>query len=205
MTFTEFISQGGPVIVLILIGSVVALAVFLERLFYLRVKYHLPKDTLVKLNSIDEGSLKGLEEHLRVNPKPFHDLILKLIEWRQLPQSEVVERLNPHMNRTREKFSRGVDVLSTIASVSPLLGLLGTVLGMMHVFQSISSQGLGNPNQLAGGISEALLTTIAGLIVAIPTFIAFKFINARAEHILRNMEQHINKSFETMHGAKGRS
>ena len=207
MSFIEFIQQGGPVIVLILLGSVVALAVFLERIYYLRESYHLPKETLRKLEQLDPASTKSFEDHLRTNQKPFHEVLLKMIEWREQPRSEMIERLNPLLTRTREKFSRGVDVLSTIASISPLMGLLGTVLGMMHVFQAISSQGLGNPNQLAGGISEALLTTIAGLIVAIPTFVAFKFLNARADHILRNMEQIINKSFETLvsSGAKSRS
>jgi len=196
MTFSEFFQQGGPVILVILLGSVVALAIFLERLYYLRESVHVPKETIQKLKNLNPSSVSQTVDYLRATPKPLHDLLLRLIDMRQMPSLEVSEYLQPYMARTREKFSRGVDVLSTIASISPLLGLLGTVLGMMHVFQSISSNGLGNTGALAGGISEALLTTLVGLMVAIPSFVAYKFINARADSILRKMEVQINSTFE---------
>jgi biopolymer transport protein ExbB len=79
--------------------------------------------------------------------------------------------------------------LSTIASVAPLLGLLGTVMGMIKVFNVISTQGPGNPNALAGGISEALLTTAAGLTVAIPSFVLYNYFVNKADKLIIEIEK----------------
>lgn len=198
MGLVELYQTGGPVMMFILACSILALAVFLERLYYLRSSYHLPEDTLTRLRDVSAENLSSLQDHLRVSKNPFHELLLTFFEIKGLPPTEIKDRLASQMTQTRSLFERYSDILATIASISPLLGLLGTVLGMMHVFQTINNQGLGNPSLLAGGISEALITTIAGLLVAIPTFIAYKIVTARAAYLCERIEKQLNATYEKL-------
>ncbi|MFQ6111736.1 MAG: MotA/TolQ/ExbB proton channel family protein, partial [Nitrospinota bacterium] len=87
-------------------------------------------------------------------------------------------------------LERYLNVLGTIASISPLLGLLGTVAGMIRVFNVITQEGVGHPNQLAGGISEALITTAAGLAVAIPALVFHNYFTSKAEGLVLEMEKY---------------
>jgi len=198
MGIVHLYQQGGPVILFILGCSILAFAVFLERLFYLRGKYHFPQETTVRLQDLNENNMSSLTDHLRTTKRPLHDLILKLFEVKHLPPTEVQERLSLHLQHTQKGFEKYTDVLATVASITPLLGLLGTVTGMMHVFETINNQGLGNPNLLAGGISEALITTIAGLLVAIPSFIAYKIVTARANVLTERIEKQLNTVYEKL-------
>jgi biopolymer transport protein ExbB len=199
MTVAEFFDQGGPVVVIILVGSILALTVFLERMYYLRNSYQLPTDTLKRLQALDAASIKDLEQVIRATPRPLHGVLARLLEWKGMSLEQIRDHIEPHMDQVKDQLTRGEDILSTIASLSPLLGLLGTVLGMTQVFQSISHQGLGDPTRLAGGISEALLTTIAGLVVAIPTFVGYKLVKAKVNYLMRRMEEAINKVFDALY------
>jgi biopolymer transport protein ExbB len=199
MGFFQLYEQGGPVILLIIACSIVALAVFLERLFYLRGTYHIPEETEAHLKQLSPQNLADFTDHCRVAGRPFHALVLKVIEHKDLPPDQIQDRIVTQLHQAQKTFEKYSDVLATIASISPLLGLLGTVTGMMHVFETINNQGLGNPNLLAGGISEALVTTIAGLLVAIPSFIAYKFISARATYLTERIEKYLNTVYETIH------
>jgi biopolymer transport protein ExbB len=88
------------------------------------------------------------------------------------------------------KLERYVGVVGTIAAISPLLGLLGTVTGMIKAFNVISTHGVGNPSSLAGGISEALITTAAGLIVAIPAYVMYRYLMSKVDRIILSMEKY---------------
>jgi biopolymer transport protein ExbB len=96
-------------------------------------------------------------------------------------------------------IERYLSTLGTIAAITPLLGLLGTVVGMIRVFSEIMLQGTGNANALAGGISEALITTAAGLTVAIPTYIAHRFFMRRVESLVLNLELESIKLVDALH------
>ncbi|PCH85165.1 MAG: biopolymer transporter ExbB, partial [Piscirickettsiaceae bacterium] len=98
-----------------------------------------------------------------------------------------------------EKF---LNVLGTIASITPLLGLLGTVVGMIKVFAAIMSQGVGDPTVLAGGISQALITTATGLTVAIPTLMFYRYFRGRVDELVIKMEDEALKMVEMMHGER---
>jgi biopolymer transport protein ExbB len=98
------------------------------------------------------------------------------------------------------ELERYLNTLGTIASITPLMGLLGTVIGMIKVFAAITTQGVGNPTVLAGGISEALITTAAGLSVAIPTLIFYRFFRGRVDELVLKMEEEALKIVDVMHG-----
>jgi biopolymer transport protein ExbB len=97
------------------------------------------------------------------------------------------------------ELERYLDTLGTVAAISPLLGLLGTVIGMVKVFTAITTHGVGNPTVLAGGIAEALITTAAGLTVAIPALIGYRFYRNRVDTLVVNMEKEAIKLVEALH------
>ena len=98
------------------------------------------------------------------------------------------------------ELDRFLNTLGTIASISPLLGLLGTVIGMIKVFAAITTQGVGNPTVLAGGISEALITTATGLTVAIPSLIFYRYFKGKVDELVITMEEEALKIVDVMHG-----
>jgi len=109
---------------------------------------------------------------------------------------ERIEDTGRHVVHDLERY---LNPLGTIAAISPLLGLLGTVVGMVNVFEAITSQGVGNPAVLAGGISEALITTAAGLIVAIPALIGYRYLRGRVEGLVVRMEKEAITLVEALH------
>jgi biopolymer transport protein ExbB len=100
------------------------------------------------------------------------------------------------------ELERYLNTLGTIASISPLLGLLGTVLGIIKIFAAINVVGLGNQTLLAGGISEALVATVAGLSVAIPSIMFYRFFRGRVDELVLYMEQQALKMVEILHGER---
>ena len=102
------------------------------------------------------------------------------------------------------ELQRYLNSLGTIASIAPLLGLLGTVIGMIKVFTAITTHGVGNAGILAGGISEALLTTAAGLAVAIPSLMFFRYFQGRVDELVLRMEEEALKLVEVIHGERER-
>ena len=98
------------------------------------------------------------------------------------------------------ELERFINTLGTIAAITPLLGLLGTVVGMISVFTTITTVGVGNPTELAGGISQALVTTAAGLVVAIPSLIFYRYFRGLVDALVVSMEQQAVKLVEFMHG-----
>jgi biopolymer transport protein ExbB len=103
------------------------------------------------------------------------------------------------------ELERYLDTLGTVAAVSPLLGLLGTVFGMIETFSAITTQGIGNPTALAGGIATALITTAAGLTVAIPALLAHRYYRNRVDNLVVNMEKEAIKLVEALHRRQARS
>jgi biopolymer transport protein ExbB len=110
---------------------------------------------------------------------------------------EKVQDTGRHVVHELERY---LNTLGTIAAVTPLLGLLGTVIGMVKVFTAITTAGVGNPGVLAGGISEALITTAAGLSVAIPALIAYRYLRGRVDALVVEMEKEAMKLLDALHG-----
>lgn len=186
----ELLKAGGFLIWPILLCSVVALAIILERSLALRTNDVAPPKLLEKIrkllkkgdldtksiNEIEESSPLGrvLAAGLR-NPNQ-HRIVVK----------EVVEEAGRHVVHDLE---RHLQTLGTIANTTPLLGLLGTVIGMIKVFSAITTFGVGDPQVLAEGISEALVTTAAGLAVGIPSLMFYRFFKAKVNSLAVDMEQ----------------
>ena len=191
----DLLQKGGWVIYLILAGSAVGAAIFLERMWSLQRKKINPPELLrqllhlIRLRQWSEARVLCQRE----------DSALARLAWVLLSQLQSTtdrESLKDALEEAgrREAFfmERGVGTLGMIASLEPLLGLLGTVLGMIVAFQRVEIGGVGDPRLVAGGVWVALLTTAAGLIVAIPAYMAYRFLLARVDRLLLDLQSDLS-------------
>jgi len=188
----DMLVMGGWVMAPLLICSVVALTIIVERLIALRRAIVLDSEIVGLVDAYDKGS--SPDSALRKCEKgrgPYARLIEEVLRSRHLNHAQVVEIMHVTGLAQVGRMERGLTVLEIIANVSPLIGLLGTVLGMVDVFSTISSspEGLGNPQMLSSGIYQALITTIAGLSVAIPALAAHSWLTRRVEYYATEMQE----------------
>ncbi|PCI22976.1 MAG: biopolymer transporter ExbB [Piscirickettsiaceae bacterium] len=193
--------SGGWLMVPIMACSVISLAVIGERFWSLSPKKIIPNQLvpsvwkLHKANQLDRAKIKSLA----VSSPLGRVLAAGLINHshgREI-MKESIEETGRQVVHELEKF---LNVLGTIASITPLLGLLGTVIGMIKVFAAIMAHGVGDPTVLAGGISQALITTATGLTVAIPTLMFYRYFRGRVDELVIKMEDEALKIVEMMHG-----
>jgi len=186
----EVIRSGGPLMIPLGICSVLALAIIVERSWNLRDAKLLPPQEVQRLCTlIDEGEFDRAEEYASSRPGPLNNVLYPALQARDESREFIRELVRDAGRQEVPGLERYLGVLGTIASISPLLGLLGTVLGMIQVFAVISQQGIGQADALAGGISQAMITTATGLAIAIPALTAYNYYVGKAERILLEMER----------------
>lgn len=187
----EFISKAGPLFYPLALCSLAAAAVTIERLFALRRARVLPREIVEVVGAVaPKRDLALAIDVCRRNPGVFADVMRAGLEHAAEPWEIIRDALQDAGRQRTPELGRHLVWLSTIAQVAPLLGLLGTVLGMIRMFASISVAGLGDPHALSGGISEAMFTTAIGLVVGIPTLVAYNVLAARSENLVTEIEAH---------------
>ncbi len=183
-------ASGGAVVVVIGVGSLLALTVFLARLWALRRGRVVPRALTIRVRDLVlREELAEAMTLCRTDESPLARLMLAALRSagrRREVVKEVVEEVGRH---EAQLLHRGLGLLELVAVVSPLLGLLGTVWGMIDVFRAIEVHGVGNAGALAGGIGTALYTTFAGLLVAIPVRIAHSWILGKVDGLVMDMEE----------------
>jgi biopolymer transport protein ExbB len=195
----EIIRAGGGFMWPIILCSVVAVAVILERLWALQSSRVIPRDlgqkvwNWIEADALDDTLIAALEQN-----SPLGELLAIGLVNRNKPRALMLERLEDGGRHVGQDLERFLNTLGTIASVAPLLGLLGTVAGIIHAFNAITANGLGDPSKLSGGIGEALITTAAGLTVAIPSLIAYRFLRGRVERLVVRMEKEAMKLVDAL-------
>lgn len=199
----EMIEAGGWLMLPIMLCSVLALAIIGERFWSLQQKRIAPSHLVAqvwqwyKSNSLDESHIQGLAKN-----SPLGRILAAGLVNRQHPREIMKESIEETGRQVVLELERYLNTLGTIASITPLLGLLGTVIGMIKVFAAITTQGVGNPSVLAGGISEALITTAAGLSVAIPSLIFYRYFRGKVDELVLKMEEEALKVVDVMHGER---
>lgn len=182
--YVDMFLKGGPLMWPILLCSLVGLTVFVERLLAYRVERVFPVRTAEAiLDLVRRGEYAAAESLVKQHRSPLAAVVQAFLETRSLGRSAAKERMEEVGNVEVGMLNRYVGALSAVVTVSPLLGLLGTVTGMVQVFQSVATVDNPKISQLAGGIWEALLTTVAGLAVAIPAYLAFRFLESRLDRM----------------------
>lgn len=186
----EIFQKGGPLMYPILLCSIMAMAIFFERLWtFFRVGQG--RDELVR--EVEQLVMKGrIEEAIVVcqrSDTPLSRILLSALRAHGRSRDQIKTVVEETGSREAAPLERFLGLLGTMATISPLLGLLGTVLGMIRAFTVIATAGTGTPETLGGGISEALITTAAGLSVAIPTILLHKYLTSRLDHMVLKMEE----------------
>lgn len=181
--------KGGPLMYPIFACSVLALGIFLERLLtFVRVR----RGTDILVREVESLVIsKRIDEALIVCQRtgtPLSRILIAALRLAGRPREEIKIAVDEVGSREAAPLERYLGLLGTIATISPLLGLLGTVLGMIEAFNVISVQGVGTPATLGGGISQALITTAAGLSVAIPVILLHKYLSSRVDRVILEME-----------------
>jgi biopolymer transport protein ExbB len=198
----DILISGGPVMIPLGILSLVALAIIIERLWILRSSNFLQSTTVETLSSLlASGKFRAAIDYCRRHPGPFTDLVSALVDNRQAPYEELKEILEDTGRLQLMGLQRGLPALATIVGGAPLLGLLGTVLGMIKIFSVVATAGSGITEQLSSGISQALITTAAGLVIAIPALFTHSYLESRAVGILSEIEAQI---LDFLHLVRGR-
>jgi len=199
----EIVTAGGWLMLPIILCSIVAIAIIIERFWTLSATRITPKYVLaqvwtwIKNNQLDSGKLRDL----RVSSPLGHILAAGLLNSKY-GRDAMLESIEQAAAQVIHDMERYLNTLGTIAAITPLMGLLGTVVGMIRVFSEIMLQGTGNANALAGGISEALISTAAGLCVAIPTYIFHRFFIRRVDSLVLNLEQESSKLVDALHSER---
>jgi biopolymer transport protein ExbB len=199
----ELVKAGGWLMLPIIACSVIALAIIVERLWSLQVRRVLPKHLVAqvwrweKIHQLNDERLRELQAS-----SPLGSILAAGIANRHQNREVMKESIEDTGRHIVHELERYLNSLGTIAAITPLLGLLGTVIGMIKVFATITTQGVGNPGALAGGISEALLTTAAGMSVAIPTLMFYRYFRGRVRMLVLKMEQEALVMVEIMHGQR---
>ncbi len=197
----ELIRNGGWLMLPIILCSIGAMGIVAERFWSLQRKKILPPElvpqiwNLVKADKLDNPALRRIKLNSPLGAILASGLINSR-HGREMMKTSIEEA----GRQVVHELERFLNTLGTIASVTPLLGLLGTVVGMIKVFAAIMIHGVGDPGILAGGISEALITTAAGLTVAIPSLIFHRYFERLVDEYVLNMEEEALKLIDVMHG-----
>jgi biopolymer transport protein ExbB len=197
----ELVQAGGWLMIPILLCSVIAVAIVVERMWTLQQKKVIPEKLLTGIwNLLSKDALTDQHISEIENGSPLGRVLAAGLINRHLSRDMIRESIEETGRHVAHEMERFMNTLGTISMIAPLLGLLGTVIGMIRVFTAITVIGIGDPTQLAGGISEALITTATGLTVAIPSLIFHRYLKRKIDELVVAMEQEAMKLVEFLHG-----
>jgi len=195
----EIVKAGGIMMGPIILASIVTAAIFLERLWTLQTKRVLPAELTEKVwRWVEQGQIQDKHIAALQQNSPLGKILAAGLANRNRDRGVIREAIEDTGRHVVHELDRFIGTLGTIASLSPLMGLLGTVFGMIRTFNAITTAGIGNPASLAGGIAEALITTAAGLTVAIPALLAYKYLRGRVQTLVVQMEKEAIKLVEAL-------
>jgi biopolymer transport protein ExbB len=185
--FIKFFAQGGFFMAVLVILSIFSLAVILQRALVIKMDRALPPGVLRSVASFKEGaSIETLQKSLSLDSSPLSRVLLSVIQHKDWPRAEILEAVQTRARHEISRLESGLVFLEITTGISPLLGLLGTLSGLVGIFGNIGAHG--DPQMVANGISEALNCTIVGLGVAVPNLIAYNYFTRRVEVIAIDLE-----------------
>jgi biopolymer transport protein ExbB len=196
----ELIKAGGWVMLPIVLLAVLALAIILERFWTLRRREVLPPGLGEEVREWARGRATLDPKHIDVlrRNSPLGELLAAGLDVRHRPRELIKERIEDVGRHVAHRLERFLNPLGTIAAVAPLLGLLGTVFGMIEMFLGIMTTGVGDANQLAGGIGQALVSTAAGLCLAIPALMFHRYLRALVTGYVVDMEKQATQLLDAL-------
>jgi biopolymer transport protein ExbB len=186
----DYIIKGGVMMLPLVLCSVLALGITFERLWSLRRKRVLRYDLLQRLEELlREQKIPEATTLCKRHQSTLTRMLLVVLLNHDRPKAEIKELLEEHSRQEIPIVERYLTALGTIANIAPFLGLLGTVVGLLKIFEAIAQQGTTNAALISDGIYNALITTVAGLCVAIPTLVAYNHLMRKAEELMLEVER----------------
>jgi biopolymer transport protein ExbB len=199
----EFLRAGGPVMFLLVIASIVGIAFTIERGLALMRKKVIPPEVETALdNSKTPADLPRLAQVCHNTPSPLSRLTLLAYDHLAEPKDETVDLLETRARQEVVKLERGLVILEIVVGIGPLLGLVGTVHGLIRLFGQLGQSGLTDNTKLAAGISVALNTTLMGLLVAIPALVAWSYYSKKVENLAVDMEALLDRFLRQQYRGK---
>lgn len=196
----ELLIAGGWLMVLIVLCSIIVLSISAERLYTLNARKIAPPHLLATVwKQLKAGEMDGAHLRTLKQSSPLGRILAAGLGNAYHGREVMKESIQEAAGHVVHDLERYLNTLGTIAAIAPLLGLLGTVVGMIKVFAEIMTQGTGNASALAGGISEALITTAAGLSVAIPALVMHRYFTGKIDGIVVELEQETIKLVDALH------
>ena len=185
--FVEFFAKGGFFMFVLLVLSVFSLAVILQRSLIIKMDRALPPETIRAVEHFKNGaSIDQLRSEFAAIPSPLSRVLLSVLQHRDWPRAEILDAVQTRARHEISRLESGLVFLEITTGISPLLGLLGTLSGLVGIFGNIGAHG--DPQMVANGISEALNCTIVGLGVAVPNLIAYNYFTRRVEVVAIELE-----------------
>lgn len=204
-TLLKILNDGGWTMIPLAACSLIAVAVIIERFFWgPRLSRTMPEELQKEVASlIRQGKFDEVLGLCRASNSPLARIIVTALRNADRPRQELIEALELTGRKEAQSLLKGLSILSTIAAISPLLGLLGTVFGMIETFSVISQHGVGNANLLSAGISEALISTAAGLTIALPVVVFYRYFLHQTQKLTLDMESYALNLLDTIGANKG--
>lgn len=196
----ELVKSGGWLMLPIILCSIISISIIAERFWSLRKDKVLPNHLVAEVwNQVKQGKFKKADMESLGKASALGRILVAGLLCRGEGRERIKESIEERGREVVHELERFLDTLGTIAAISPLLGLLGTVIGMISVFAAITTHGVGNPAALANGISQAMITTAAGLSTAIPSLVFYRYFRRRVDSIVVEMEREAIKMVDVLH------
>jgi biopolymer transport protein ExbB len=193
----QFILHGGFMMYPLLLSALVALTVIFERMYFLNTVYRTPKNTLAAiLKSLSQNNLQEAEKLCREKLTPVTSVIATGISHFSNPTEEMELAMKNQAEEWMPLLEKRIEVIDTVITAAPLMGLLGTITGMMGSFQVLSEKGVNEPNAITGGVAEALIATATGLVIALVCLVAYNYLSTRVKNFIYEVESVASKLAE---------
>ena len=190
---SEFILSGGPFMWPLLACSVLIIAISIERLWFLQERLVSPKGLSNQLSNLIKKDLITEKQSLEIsNLSSLGFLLINCIKYKDLQRENLESKIEEKAIEVKYVLERNLNMLGTIATISPLLGLLGTVVGMITAFAGLTESSGANPDLLAAGISQALITTAFGLLIAVPGLVLHKYFEQKVTYLLITLQKKVS-------------
>jgi|TARA_B100001063_G_scaffold240941_1_gene266938 biopolymer transport protein ExbB len=196
---TEFIIAGGPFMWPLLACSILIITISIERLWFLQIRLVSPKGLTNQIVNLFNKNLinnKQADEISELSSLGF--LLISCIQYKDLPRENLESKIEEKAIEVKFSLERNLNMLGTIATISPLLGLLGTVIGMITAFTGLSEVTGANPDALAAGISQALITTAFGLFIAVPGLVLHKYFEQKVSYLLIRLQIEVSRFIDVI-------
>ena len=190
----EFITAGGPFMWPLLACSVLIISISIEKSWFLQNRLVLPIGLSRQVINLLENNLLTNKQSIEIsNLSSLGFLLISCIKYKDLPRENLESKIEEKAIEVKYILERRLSMLGTIATISPLLGLLGTVVGMITAFTGLTETSGANPDLLAAGISQALITTAFGLLIAVPGLVLHKYFEQKINYLLINLQKEVSE------------